>query len=159
MASKKEKIDSKLFWYKTHLEKTCVHDERVNEPYGLWRREYENKFLGIEPVNGNHPDVVSTVNLLEKDGYLVWVEYSTGDSLGLAYCGGTEIIAVVSSFSSAQELKSALESWRPKNPNTGREKNDFAHKTEDGQTIKFGFVPWCGYFERLESVHVERVKI
>jgi hypothetical protein len=77
-----------------------------------------------------------TVNFNVKSGdtvYVVWVQYSTGDTFSHSEGHGT-IVGVYKTYDEAKEVQQKIE------------------------TNKFGgkYHPWNGYFDSLEQIHIER---
>lgn len=120
--------------------------------------ETDNDFESIE-LNDKSPDVVSTVDLTQVTGYLVWLEYSYGDSFGYHRGGSTEAVAVVSTKEQAEELKEYLLNWTSTDKNTLNENYSLKYTTGDGQEIAYVVVPWSDYFNTLGEVHIEEVSL
>jgi hypothetical protein len=174
-------------------------DSRVAEElYGEWHESYKNKLKSIKFVN-QQPDIVTSLDIQSGDRlYVVWIEYSTGDSFGYSYCGQTEGLGVfldekiADRFSefieetkdieelfrcnrtkiSLTELRDKFKSEYPQfdNVEINLKDNDkhysdwsnswiITYRAEDGQEIVFNTFPWSGYFERIESVNVDRMVI
>ena len=82
---------------------------RSDEPYGDWSESYYN-FLGEVTLSDNHPDVVTNLDIRPGDDiFVVWAEWSTGDSFGNANCSQTEAFGVFKDYESACVLESFLE--------------------------------------------------
>lgn len=148
-----------MIGYKVSLNKECLSYRRPTEQYGDWSEEYENTFESIRLATRKDfsPDLVSTLDLKTGDEcFVVWVEWSTGDSFGWAKNGDTEAIGVFKDKTSARELKQALESFKP-DPDVDdyEEKYKFKLTTSDGQRFQIDWVPWCNFFEKLEEVHID----
>lgn len=140
-----------IFGYKVTINQNCTLDEPSDEPYGDWSSSFNNSFGTIsKSTDIGRTDVVSTINLEKSKGYLVWLEYSTGNSFGSAYCGSIESIGVVETLEAAEDLKKQLKDMKG---NCCRQKV----KTLDDQVIDV-YPSWDGYFECLEEVHIEELK-
>ena len=143
--------DAKIYGYDVEIESLCTHSEHEHEAYGSWEEHYSNRFGRIFPVEQGG-DIISSIKAKSGEKvWVVWVEYSTGDSFGNSHCGSTEAIAIFKDIDAAEELVKALE-------NSKRDSDDnFYCETSDGQIIKIDYTPWTGYFETLEEVHLDRV--
>lgn len=148
------------FGYGVDIDKICTHSESSDEPYGYWHQSYSNTFQSISK-GGTYPDVVSTHDLNKGDkAFVVWVEYSHGDSFGHSDRGNVEVVGVFTDKAIAEELKAALIDYEKHKP--GKQWDDryrFHFKTSDGQEFNYGFVPWSGYFEHLDDVHIQETQI
>jgi hypothetical protein len=85
-----------------------------------------------------------------KDIYIVWAEYSTGDSFG--HDGGQ--FEVIDAFSSYKKAKACEQSVYGKN-------SDEQHMEwirENGVACKTN-CPWYGYFENLETIHISKMTV
>ena len=157
-------MNEQKFGYEVTIERHCDEDYHSEEQFGEWRTSHSNSFISIKP-NAKYPDVVSTHDFKSGDeAYLVWFEYSTGDSFGNGHCSSVETTGLFHDKRIAQELVTAIEKF------DGTERmdilnfeyastNSFYFQTSDGQVFKYGFAPWTGYFETLELVHLEEVVI
>ncbi len=144
--------------YKVKIDTRCDYYERSDEEYGPWHGSYSNYFKGVTKSDLS-VDVVSDIDI--KPGeicYLVWIEYSSGDSFGIGDRECTEVIGIFKDEQSAKELAKSIEEHDNDDENrTWDEKYGFYCKTSDGQEFKYGCAPWTGYFETLEEVHIETV--
>lgn len=159
--AKKTSPPKKMFGYRVHIQSYLDYSERSEEPYGSWGKRHSNTFDSIEK-NDKYPDVVSPLDLTQKEGYLVWVEWSSGDSFGNNHRGHTEAIAIVKTQQTAEKLAHALKSWEDPSSKYSiydkRSKQTFKFRTTD-QTIELKSIPWHGYFESLDSVFIEKVSL
>ena len=141
--------------YKVIINQTTDRDEYVkhsNEAYDYsWSKSCSNA-LQMVSVEDNYPDVVSTV-APQDVAYIVWAEWSTGDSFGHGYCTEAEAFGVFNCHDSAKELAKELRRIAKEDI----EELDFT--TQDGQEFKQGWVAFAGYFEKLENVYVEPVTV
>ena len=148
------------FGYAVEIDSVCVYSESSDEKFGSWSESYNNEFKKITKTN-EYPDIVTNIDFqIGETAFLVWVEYSRGNSFGCADREGTEIIGLFKSKEVAQELINAIEYHdRNDDERTWDERYKFYHKTSDGQEFSYGFVPWAGYFEYLDEIHCEEVCI
>lgn len=146
-AINKEKINETkpMFGYKVNINHNCYHSESDGEQYGSWSASYNNDFRGITPVN-EYPDITSSLDIkVGEICYVVWAEWSSGDSFGRGDNSNKEAIAVFKDFECAKHLAE-----------TARDTKDygFVLKTKDGQHHDV-YCGWVGYFEYLSGVHIE----
>lgn len=146
-----------MIGYKVDIDTTCIDHYQSDEDYGDWHSEYSNSFRSIRRTTkeDNHPDLTSKLDI--QDGspvFVVWVEYSTGDSFGSSTRGSTEAIGVFRDRASAEELAAALRKTADRDTDVDYS-SSFSVTTTDGQTINVEYMPWLGYFERLENVYVD----
>lgn len=151
------------FGYKVDIGQRCEKDIEPNEKFGSWERSYSNWFEKISTKAKGIPDAISDFDIKQGETcYVVWVEYSSGNSFGMAENENVEVVGVFKDKACAKELEQAIkeqnqayrrgelafgESWK--------DQNKFYCKTSDGQEFQYGFCPWYGYFEVLENVYVE----
>lgn len=154
------KEGTKKYGYKVAIRSTCHSSSHSDEQYGEWHESYSNSLESVS-IGGEYPDVVSTHKLEPGEiGCLVWVEYSTGNSFGHSERGSTEAVGLFKDPKVAQELVDALHDFSSKKPNKNwDDRYKFHFETSDGQVFSYGFVPWSGYFETLEDVHLTPVII
>ena len=135
------------FGYNVNICSKCDYSECSEEEFGDWSELYSNSFKSITKTD-KYPDVTSLHDFKSGDvAYLVWVEYSTGDSFGSGHRNGTEVIALLKNGADATALEKAIFISGDK----------FSWTSSEGQVIEYGFAPWRGYFENLEDVHIETV--
>lgn len=150
------------FGYKVVINSHCEHNERSPESYGSWSSSHSNEFESVKKCDITssvlNPDVTSVHDFsVGSIAYLVWAQWGSGDSFGHGKGSDTEAFALLRDSADAFRLKNALEQAKP-NPKAKRE-NHFYWVSSDGQVVETGFLPWFGYFESLESVHIEAVII
>ena len=166
--------EKKMFGYKVNILKECVYTNLGEDRYAdyeedldgqafihvqeeRWSEKYENSFDSIQMTQSS-PDVVSTIDLYEAEGYLVWLDYTTGDSFGSAERGSTECVAILSTMAAAEELKDYLKLWSPDTLGW-EQKENFHFETQDGQRVEYKTSPWGGFEECLCDVYIEKVKL
>jgi hypothetical protein len=153
---KPAKITEKHFGYGVKIHSRCDHSERSDEQYGSWHESYTNSISAKVQSVTEYPDVVSTYEIAPgSEAWVVWVEYSTGDSFGHADRNGTEVIGIFSqdNFASAQVLQAGLEKQ------DAEDNHAYRIETPDGQVFESNWAPWSGYFEHLDTVHIDQVVV
>jgi hypothetical protein len=152
----KKKIKESLmvkFGYSVKIDKLCVSSEREDVQWGSWRDEYENTAPRYINRNEEYPDVVTSLKFNPGDHvYMVWIEYSSGDSFGRSHYGYTLVEGLFKDIDSAKELKEAILKRKPDDDYS------FKVKTSDGQQFKI-YCNWEGYFDSLEAVNIDIVTI
>lgn len=159
MAKKKTKKIAKkkvLFGYKIPVKSYCEHSEREDKQFGNWEESYSNSLNDTIKHTKEYPDVVSVHDFKPGEvAYVVWTEWSTGDSFGHADRSGTEVIGVFRNEADADVLRSHIESRAA----YGSKDNGYNVQTPDGQIFESVLAPWDGYFESLDSCHVGMVTV
>jgi hypothetical protein len=137
--------------YSVHIDRDCVHDFHDGKEYGHWENEYVNTFQGVTKGDPkSYADIQSTLSFAEGDkGYVVWVEYSSGDSFGHGTRNDVSALAVFKDREAAGEFARAVEAH-----NTDEHGYTMKLITSDGQNHEV-CASWCGYFEHLDEVHVD----
>ena len=125
-AADKEETDKTkpMFGYKVDINQHCYHSESDGERYGFWSESYSNDFRGVTPVD-KYPDITSSLDI--KAGeicYIVWAEWSSGDSFGRGDNSSIEALAVFKDLECAKHLAK-----------TARNTKDYSFvlKTKDAQ--------------------------
>lgn len=138
-----------------------VSSHREPEEYGSWSSEYQNKFNSVSLSDKSSYRSTSAF----KDAkigdvvFVVWAEYSTGDSFGHAASGSIDIIDVFSDVKLANALKNQLKTEGVIKDKYGREKrpdwqnSSIKYKNQDGIEITYNR-SWLGYFESLDEIHI-----
>lgn len=153
---KKKTIKSKIFAYNVNIQRYLDFSHRSEEAYGEWEESYSNSFVDCSKSTTKYAHVYSPVDIEKTGGYLVWVEYSQGDSFGRGIRSGTEIIALFQKKESAKKLHDLILKW-----NNEPRDNDGNYKYSQKVLIEKQeitvFCPWSGYFESLDTVHIQKV--
>lgn len=139
-----------IFKYNIKIDRHCIQDYHDGQKYGEWKSEYINSFHSITRVkNEDYGDIESSLDLKEGDKcWVVWVEYSSGDSFGQGVRNDVAECGVFISEEAALELKNAIENFHSETFGS------LNLTTSDGQ--KHCMYPiWTGYFEHLDEVHVD----
>lgn len=136
-----------VFGYKVTIDSICTSSFSSEEMYGEWGTESENIFKSISKTK-DHPDIVSSLDIKEgEECFVVWAEWSSGDSFGQAYRGSCEPLAIFKDHQSAKAFSKVCEDSKNYRVTVN---------TPDGQIIEV-FVAWGGYFENLEAIRIENV--
>jgi hypothetical protein len=151
---KPAKLTEQHFGYGVKIRSRCDHSERSDEQYGSWYESYTNRIGSAVQSQTEYPDVTSTYEITPgEDAWVVWVEYSTGDSFGHGDCNGTEVVGIFrkEDYHAAKSLKEQI------HRHAAADFASYRFETSDGQVFESGCAPWSGYFERLDEVHIDRV--
>lgn len=144
-----------MYYYMVTFDHRVDHSERGEGDYADWSESCTNTFDCIEQfASESHKTCKSTVNLSVQDGWLVWVETSSGDSFGHGTRTGADAIGVFATKEAALQCAEAISETAK-----DRGVSAFLFKSPDGQTIELGFAPWADYFGGLDEVHVQRVNL
>jgi hypothetical protein len=113
--------------------------------------------LAYSLKNGDFPNCDLVVGAEVGPGdivYIVWAEYTTGDSFGTDY-GQYELIAAFVDEEKANKCAKDCENFVENQHATYLDAERYSLKIEldNGQTYSI-HVPWTGYFENLERVNV-----
>ena len=138
---------SKLY---VKIKSVCTHSEGPDEAYGPWESSHINTFKYVTR-DCNRDDFLESVPIdfeynNRDEVYVIWAEYSTGDSFGMASCGSTEVVHIFKNYDLA--LK-AVEALKTKNCGLPVE-----FESDSGKVITY-CRPWIGYFESLDEIHLE----
>lgn len=149
------------------FESHCIESERETDEngdyvqYGSWSESYSNSIKSRIIKDPKFPDVTSTLDIERGERvFVVWVEYSNGDSFGHSHRGGTEAVAVFKDYRTAEELKNAIEGHSPdRNTSDWENKYKLKLKTSDGQELDIYTGSWHDYFGGLDEVHIDDVLV
>ena len=155
-------MEKQLYGYNVTIDRKCVHSEYASEKYGDWHEVYNNTMTPLAYLTDKLPDVNSIHNV--SPGYtafVVWVEWTSGDSFGSGTGISTEVIGLFESLESAQFLKHALQEHNKKYDRTGYERESVKYHitTPDGQLFESEWAPWLGYFESFDAVNITPVVV
>ena len=136
---------SKNYGYKVDINSTLTYSEYSTEPYGPWSEEWENILDQIITRDNKYPNLVSKIKFIPGEPlYVVWAEWSAGDSFGWATSKYSEPYALFRNKKSAEDFKKHLKT----------SKGDITFEVE-GQHIELFSLPWLGYFEELNSINID----
>lgn len=149
----------KMYGYSVVIDSTRIESYREPVEYGGRRDDYINEFSCIQK-NSKSPDVVVENDIpVGETCYVVWVEYSQGDSFGWGKNNGVETVFVTTNHNVALAVRDVIlsheKSYR-RNDKNPQYKNGQKIKLENDEIFNMPeYIPWCDCFERLEQVHVE----
>lgn len=146
------------FGYKVDIISYCYQSEHATEQFGSWSTSYNNSFGSIRKSvkKKDYPDITSVINFAPgAEVFVVWLEWSSGDSFGQGYCNNVAEVAVFNNMQDAGKLKDLIENpvYQQKDPEF--DAGIIPFKSQDGQILELYVGDWTGYFETLESVHIE----
>jgi hypothetical protein len=135
----------------------------ADDPWSRDSSDQDNTFIGVSPIvnpgtlvsgikNGYLPDPDVVIGADVKVGdtvYVVWYEYTTGDSFG-SDSGKFEFVAAYTTEELAEKCKQKI-----LDHDGGF---SMTITLEDGEEFSM-HCPWVGYFERLEGVHINKAII
>jgi len=130
------------------IEKHCDHYKHDGEKYGSWSSSYTNNLKTVKIIkndNSNNGEPIDFDVDVGDTVYVIWAEYSSGDSFGHSDRGSTEILQVYKSLNKAKLAHDMLEKSR---------KYECKIFSEVGEEVKC-FIPWIGYFESLDKLHLD----
>jgi hypothetical protein len=123
---------------------------------------YENSLESVTKV-AQGPNITSIHNFLKSaKAYLVWIEYSTGDSFGSHTRSEVLPIALLKYKKDAKTLAGLTSFWNPQDEYDSTKHQEYKgsfFKSSDGQEVNLTHAPWTGYFEMLEAIQISEVKI
>ena len=140
--------------YHVVINSHCDDSEYSEEQYGDWSESWSHYFGSIHLLaHGQYSDVNSDHAFnIDDHVYVVWLEYSSGDSFGWANSKYTQVVGVLKT----QEAADEFEAWI--NHTSGEKGDGNIFESSDGQTIEV-YRSWEGYFENLEAVHIQSTLI
>lgn len=145
-----------LHGYKVIFDCICNDHHQAEGEYGSWSADYSTTYNRIEKST-NHPDVVSTVDLTTSEGFLVWVNWGSGDSFGHASGKHYEALGIFETQEYAKDFIVWLEEITPI-ARKNYDNNKTYIYTKNGQIISFGYyLSWSGYFDSGVVFHIEQV--
>jgi hypothetical protein len=154
-----------MYGYKVDIKSTLTFEKRSDERFGSWEEAYTNRFKGILR-DDKYPDACtsSEIESSNEPFYLVWVEYSTGDSFGRSERGRVEVIDIFEKGEDADKVAAAIEEHdklRSKfNARWGDERREIPNEIKveiSGGTYALPDIPWSGYFESFDAVNIETI--
>lgn len=128
------------------FDRNCDDSYREDRMYGEWRESWTNYIRGIHLTNSNFGERV-TIDYdvkLGDDVYVLWAEYSSGDSFGHGNRNRVDVVHVFKDPVAAFAARDALLA-----------EDSEGYKTDSGTKINY-YRPWTGYFESLDNLHVDK---
>lgn len=145
-----------MYHYRVNFDSRTVSETRGKGDFADWSRTNSNSFESVEVAPANAYDAVkSNVNLVVSDGWLVWVETSSGDSFGSGTRTGTDAIGIFATKEAAMQCSERLEAHAADRSSS----SSFSFASPDGNDVEIGYAPWSDYFGGLDEVHVQRVNL
>ncbi len=136
------------FGYEVVIEDTII-DGSDNGEYSDY--VYYNKLSAVFKTD-KHPDIVSSLDIpAGTKAYLVWAQYTTGDSVCQSVGGGVEPLGIFLDLEAAKEMQKCLEILPEKSS------HDYSLKTRDGQEYQFPYIPWFGCFNSLDDIEITSI--
>ena len=129
-------------------------DNRNVDYTGSWYSESQHDFKKLSLSEGEQKITVKGNPKVNSFHWLVYVLYSESDSFGIA-SGCLEIIGAYDSEAKAQYIKKFIEDDYEDYENR-KPSNEIIH---DADGLPVNTNTWKGYFEELESVNVEKLRI
>ena len=135
-----------MFGYKVEINSICTESYRSEEEWDSWSSQYSNYFEDVTKTD-TYPDITSSLDIKEGEMcFVVWAEWSSGDSFGTAHDGNAEALAIFTDVKSAKEFQEKV---------LNSEEYSVKFTTPDGQVHNVR-CPWTGYFEELTEIHIEQ---
>lgn len=149
--------------YQVTYSQTCLKENAL--PNNEWQSQYEIQVNSVQRNSSpmQRVDLVSKLELNPGDEvFLVWAEYSEGDSLGWAKNSGFEALAIFTDIDSAQTFAQTIGLMNDKFLKLAQtEMTDVKWKPAkitclDGQLLTLDNVPWNQQFANLDVVKFDR---
>ena len=152
---------NKFYGYRFEIGSELIESMVATTEYGQWKEEWVHRVSSVVTKDHQNPDIASILDIpTGAEAYVVWAEWSYGDSFGEAYRGSAEAFGIFEHEVFAQQFVDYLNSRRQNcGMFTGLEQDSdvCVFNSGDGQIFKLNHLPWIGYFDHLEELHVERV--
>ena len=95
--------------FKVEIDQDLTSYESSDEIYGSWSKSLRNEFVKVEEVT-EYPDVVTTLDINKGDeAFVVWAEWSTGNSFGRAHNSNAEAVGIFKDEKAADDFAKFLE--------------------------------------------------
>ena len=135
-----------MFGYKVEINSTCTESYQAEEEWGNWSSVNSNYFKQVTKTDV-YPDITSHLDIEEGElCFVVWAEWSSGDSFGTAHDGNAEALAIFTDVKSAKEFQEKV-------LNSGEYSVKFTTPDVQVHNVR---CPWTGYFEELTEIHIEQ---
>lgn len=146
-----------MYYYEAKFDSETVNSHRAEGDYAEWSETCKNTFRHVTLVpQSSYRAIKSNVNLVTSDGWLVWVETSSGDSFGSGSRTGTDAIGIFATKEVAMQCAELVSSHASDRKSGSHQ---FIFLSPDGNDVDIGFAPWADYFGGLDEVHVQRVNL
>lgn len=139
-----------MFGYKLELDCHCDDSSRSEEAYGPWSESWTNSFQRVKTCEKkDYPDIITTLEIKPGEKcFIVWAEYSTGDSFGHANGGQVSSLAVFKDRDAAVQFQKFFSELGDSY------QLNYKMKTSDDQEHDV-YCGWLGYFDSLDDIHIE----
>lgn len=141
-----------------YVDKTTLSEGKSSRKrYGSWWKDSTHTFHGLVSDIGKTTSFgyeMVTTSADAKPGdllYLLWVEYSTGDSFGTSRGNFCEV-GVYDDEEKAKHIASLIR-------DDCKIKKDEPTILVDMDGVNVSTTTWKGYFERLQDVHIELLEL
>jgi len=95
--------------FKVEIDQDLISYTSEDEDYGSWSKSSRNEFVKVEEVT-EYPDVVTALDINKGDEvFVVWAEWSTGNSFGRAYNSQAEAVGIFKDETAADDFAKFLE--------------------------------------------------
>lgn len=133
---------------KADIRQVCTSIKPAHD-CGYQEEVYANTLEGVT-ITKEYPDIVTTLAVGAGDTvYVVWAEWSAGDSFGIDIKRYYETFGVFRDMASARQLDQALQQRKLKTVDT-----------DDGQHFRLPVPrPWGGFYDRFENIHIHETTI
>jgi hypothetical protein len=127
----------------------CTHSFREDRDWGSWEETYMNSLGGVYLNKDCYGESVPVDFEVAKGDivYVLWAEYSTGDSFGRGVRNATDIVHVFKDESKAWDAYRIL-------MDVGEKDRSGKFISDTDKEVPY-YCPWLGYFEELDALHVE----
>jgi hypothetical protein len=135
--------------------------EDSGEEYGDWSAKITHNITGaIKVEEKEYFDLEVNDDFLNKEVYLLYILYETGDSFG-ASSGNIEYLDVFKNYDKALEVKKIIEYDYKRSPiySFQPEGTGLFYRKENGNVAKIPTNIYKGYFEDLEAVVIQKILI
>lgn len=140
------------------IDSQCTHSYYEDREWGSWEETWFNTFGGVslDKERYFYPESVPIDFEVAKEDivYIVWAEYSSGNSFGSGDRNHTDVIHIFKDKDLAWDAYRILEG----SDGEGYSKWTVKFKSDSGKEISY-CRPWIGYFESLDSIYVEEAII
>lgn len=134
----------------------CIHCFYEDREYGSWEETWTNSLEGVHIEDNVLCEKVPVDFEVVKGDivYVVWCEYSSGDSFGSGTRNRTEVIHIFKDKDLAWDAYRILEGP----DGEGYDNWTVKFKSDSGKEMSY-HRPWLGYFDSLDSIYVEEAII
>jgi len=137
------------------MDRRLIHSHYSDEKYGEWSETWTNDLGSVSLSKTYDSDIVDIDYDIQKDDivYVLWAEWSSGNSFGYGENNSYDIIHVFRSKDIAKKAYEILIS-----PATDFDEWSVNYETDTGISVNY-FRPWLGYFERDLTLHLDIAEV